>query len=106
MDIVIHSHHTDLTETLKSRAQDCVQKLRSRYPRLLSADICFHNDIPKKRKHVEIVVKAPNNTQLFARAAGKRHESALNDALAKLNSQIERLKSARKKKVHTIELRA
>jgi ribosome-associated translation inhibitor RaiA len=52
------------------------------------------------------VLHAPNYKKLVAKGEGKYHEPALSEAIAKLDGQIRRLKSARKKSFRGPELRA
>jgi ribosomal subunit interface protein len=103
MKVVIHGHQTDVTPLLRMRAEQGAQKLADHLRRVEYADIRFEEDGVKKT--VEIVLLAPN-TRLVAKGESKFHEPALNDAIAKLDAQIRRLKSARKKKMHQVELRA
>jgi ribosomal subunit interface protein len=103
MEIVIHGHQTDVTDSLRLRAKEGARKLADHLKRAVNADICFETEGVKKT--VEIVLHAPG-THLVAKADGKYHEPALTEAISKMDAQIRRLKSAKKKKVHGIELRA
>ena len=104
MRIVIHGHHAEVTDTLKARAEEGARKLADHLQRAVDADICFDED--GVFKTVEIVLHAPRARRLVARGEAKFPEVALNDAIAKLDAQIRRLKAARKKRVHGAELRA
>ena len=104
MEVVIHGHQTEVTDVLKARATDGVRKLNEHFQRLISADVRFEED--GVFKSVEVVVHAPRNTQLVARAESKYHETALNDAIAKLDAQIRKLKVSQKRQVHDTDLRA
>jgi ribosomal subunit interface protein len=104
MEVVIRGHQTDVTTTLKTRAEEGVTKLNEHFKQLISADVLFGWD--GVFKSVEIVVQAPNNTRLVARSDGKYHEAALTDAIGKMAAQIRKLKTAKKKQVHGLELRA
>lgn len=96
METVIHGHQTDVTPRLRRRAEYGAQKLADHLKRIEMADITFRKDGPKKL--VDIVVLAPN-TRLVAKAEGEHYEPALSEAVAKLGSQIRKLKSAKKKKM-------
>ncbi len=103
MEVVIHGHQTDVTPELRQRAEDGARKLADHLRRVESADITFQEDGVKKT--VDIILLAPN-TRLVAKGEAKFHEPALNEAIAKLDAQIRRIKSARKKRLHETELRA
>lgn len=104
MEIQFHGHQTEITEGLRLRATEGVQKLAEHLGRPVDADVWFGEDGVKKT--VEIVLHAPHYDNLVAKGDGKYHEPALSDAIAKLDAQIRRLKSAKKKQVHEAEQRA
>ncbi len=104
MEIVIHGHQVDVTPRLRKSAEYGAQKLADHLNRIELADITFREDGPKKM--VDIVVLAPQ-ARLVAKGEGKFHGPALADAVSKLDSQIRKLKSAKKKKItHGAEIRA
>ncbi len=104
MEIVIHGHQTDITESLRQRAEEGARKLAEHLQRAVDADIRFEEN--GVFKTVEIVLHAPRQTRLVAKAEAKHHGPALTEAIAKLDAQIRKLKSAEKKQVHGVELRA
>jgi ribosomal subunit interface protein len=104
MEIQFHGHQTEITEGLRVRADEGVRKLAEHLGRPVDADVWFDED--GVRKTVELVLHAPHYDKLVAKGEGKYHEPALTDAIAKLNAQIRRLKSAKKKQVHEAEQRA
>ena len=104
MEVVIRGHQAELTDSLKTRAEDGVRKLNDHLRQLVSADVCFAGE--GVQKSVELIVHAPGNARLVSKAEAKYHEAALTDAIAKMDAQIRKLKSARKKQVHDTELRA
>jgi ribosomal subunit interface protein len=104
MEIVIHGHQTEITDALRLRAEEGAQKLREHLHRAVDADIKFEED--GVMKTVEIILHAPKNTSLVAKAEAKHHGAALTDAIAKLDAQIRKIKSAEKKQIHEVELRA
>ncbi len=104
MDIQIHGHHTELTDSLRLKAEEGARKLADHLKRAVNADIWFaENGVMKT---VEIVLHAPKYKNLVAKADAKYHEPALAGAVAKMDAQIRKLKSAKKKQVHGVELRA
>ena len=104
MEIVIHGHQAELTESLKTRAEDGVRKLNDHLRQLVSADVCFAGE--GVQKSVEVVVHAPGNSRLVSKAESKYHEAALTEAIQKMDAQIRKLKSVKKAQVHDTELRA
>jgi ribosomal subunit interface protein len=104
MEIQFHGHQTEITDGLRARAADGAQKLAEHLGRPVDADVWFDED--GVTKTVELVLHAPHYKKLVAKGGGKYHEPALTEAIAKLDAQIRRLKSAKKKKVHEAELRA
>lgn len=104
MEIKIHGHQTDITESVRLKAEDGSRKLAEHLQRAVNADVWFGED--GVMKTVEIVLHAPGYKNLVAKAEAKYHDPALTDAIAKLDAQIRKLKSAKKKQVHGVELRA
>lgn len=105
MQVVIHGHQTDVTTSLKRRAEEGVGKLNTHLNRLQSAEVIFSED--GVFKSVELIVQAPNNTTLTAKSEAKYHEAALTDAIGKIDAQIRKLKTAQKRQMHDPhELRA
>lgn len=104
MEIQFHGHQTEITDGLRAKANDGVHKLVEHLGRPVDADVWFSEDGVSKT--VEVVLHAPHYENLVGKSEGKYHEPALTDAIAKLDAQIRRLKSAKKKKVHEAEQRA
>jgi ribosomal subunit interface protein len=104
MDIQFHGHQTEITDGLRVKATEGVQKLAEHLGRPIDADVWFSEDGGKKA--VEVVLHAPHYDNLVGKSEGKYHEPALTGAIAKLDAQIRRLKAAKKKQVHEAELRA
>lgn len=104
MEIKTHGHHAEITDSLRSKAEDGARKLADHLQRAVNADIWFGED--GVMKTVEIVLHARKYKNLVAKAEAKYHEPALTDAIGKMDAQIRRLKSAKKRQVHGVELRA
>ncbi len=104
MEIQFHGHQTAITEGLRVRATEGVLKLVEHLGRPVDADVWFSED--GVMKTVEIVLHAPHYDNLVGKSEAKYHEPALTEAIAKLDAQIRKLKSAKKKQVHEPELRA
>jgi ribosomal subunit interface protein len=105
MEIIIHGHQTEITDVLRLRAEEGARKLAEHLKHAVDADIRFEED--GVMKTVEIVLHAPKQTKLVAKAEAKHHNAALTEAIAKMDAQIRKLKSVTKKQVHDgAELRA
>ena len=104
MEIQIHGHGVEVTDGLRVRAREGATKLVEHLGRDVDADVFFDED--GVMKTVEILLHAPRYKKLVAKAEAKYHEPALTEAIAKLDAQIRKLKSAKKKQVHGTELRA
>lgn len=104
MHMQFHGRQTEITDSLRLRAEEGARKLTEHLPRLNAADVWFDED--GAMKTVEIKLHGPRRKTLVAKAEAKYHEAALTDAIAKLDAQIRKLKSARKRQVHGVELRA
>lgn len=104
MEIQFHGHQAEITDGFRIRASEGIQKLIEHLGRPVDADVWLSEDGAKKT--VELVLHAPHYDKLVAKGEGKYREPALTDAIAKLDAQIRRLKTAKKKQVHEAELRA
>lgn len=101
MEIHFHGHQTEITEGLRFRAAEGTRKLAEHLQHAVDADVWIGED--GVMKTVEIVLHAPRRKNLVAKSAGKFHEAALTDAIAKLDAQIRRLKVAKKQQVKGTE---
>lgn len=97
MNIVFHAHHADMPEALQERAEQAVQKLAVRLRRVVDASLRFSEDGPTRR--VEIVLRAPRQQPLVAAGSGRVYETALGEALARLESHIAHLRAARGRRI-------
>lgn len=104
MEIQFHGHQTPVTDGLRIKASEGVNKLAEHLGRPVDADVWFSGEGVKKT--VEIVLRAPHFDNLIGKSVGKYYEPVLADAVAKLDAQIRRLKAAKKKQVHEAEQRA
>ena len=104
MEIQFHGHQTEISEGLRLKAREGIQKLVEHLGREVDADVWFAEDGVKKT--VELVLHAPHYDKLVAKGEGRYYEPALTNAITRLDGQIRRLKSAKKKQVHEAELRA
>lgn len=104
MKIQTHGHHIEITDSLRMKAEGGARKLADHLKRAVNADIWFGED--GVLRTVEIVLHAPKYKNMVAKAQAKYHEPALTEAIAKMDAQIRRLKSSKKRQVRGVELRA
>lgn len=104
MEIQFHGHQTEITEGLRVKATDGIHKLVEHLGRPVDADVWFAETGVKKT--VELLLHAPHYDKLVAKGEAKYYEPALTDAIVKLDGQIRRLKTAKKKQVHEAEQQA
>jgi ribosome-associated translation inhibitor RaiA len=95
--IVFHAHRADMPESLQQRAELAVQKLASRLRRAVDASVRFAEDGPVRR--VEIALRAPRQQTLVAAGSGRLYETALGEALERLESHIAHLKAAKGRRI-------
>ncbi len=90
MDIVIHEHHADISEYMRTRATRAVERAAKRVPRTVEAIIRFEQDGALRR--VTVTLRAPKHHDLVGKGEGKFFGPALNAAIAKVNAQASREK--------------
>lgn len=94
MEIIFHAHNADITPAHRQRAELGLRKLERRFGRATAAVIRFAGDGPTRR--VEIAVQAPRAKRYVAEGRGRYFGTAVNDALGRLNSQLDHVRRARK----------
>lgn len=102
MDIIIHSHHAELSNRMRLRAERAVEKVASRLGRVVNATVRFQSDGPMKR--VEVVLHAPRQRDLVAEGSGRYFGPSLALAVAKLERQIAAEKGSRKPRLRVRQL--
>ena len=96
MDIRIDRGSETLSSYNEQYAHSLLMKYFSSYPFITSARIFFRGDKhPTKKVKIQLRLKGKD---IFAEAEGKHHDSALDNAILKLKSQMEKYKSKRYKK--------
>jgi len=90
MEIIFHEHHAAVSDYMRQRAASGVRRLTTRLERTVDAVVRFEQDGPIRR--VEIILHAPRQKKLVAKAEGRHFGPTLNAVLAKLRSQVTALK--------------
>ncbi len=94
MEIIFHAHHANVSDRMRKRAESAVRTAGLRLKRTVDAIIRFEQDGPVKR--VEIMLHAPRQKGLIARAEGKYFGPVFTSALERLSTQIRRLTATRR----------
>ena len=95
MHVIVKGHHAHVTNGLKEKATQKVEKVTRLYPRILSAEIEFTENGGARasvaRHRVEVILTAKQHT-LRATGRGPDPLSAVDSVVAKLEAQVRRLK--------------
>jgi putative sigma-54 modulation protein len=93
MQIILRGHHAQVPTALKERATVKLERVQRFYPRILSLEIEFHENgraaIVKHRVNVTATAK---QHVLRASASGPDPITAVDRVVAKLETQVRRLK--------------
>lgn len=90
MEIVLHEHHADISEYMRTRARRAVERAAKRVPRIVEGIIRFEQDGATRR--VTVTLRAPKHHDLVGKGEGKFFGPALSAAIAKVNAQASREK--------------
>lgn len=93
MEIILHAHHADVTESLRAQAEAAVRRIATRLHRVANAIVRFVTDGPTRR--VEIVLRGTRTRELFAQADARDFAPALAAAVQRLESQVARARMRR-----------
>lgn len=94
MEIILHAHHAEVTDSLRAQAQAAVERIASRVKRVVNAIVRFVEDGPTRR--VEIVLRAGSRGELFAQADARAFAPALSAAVQRLETQVARTRRSRR----------
>ena len=94
MEIILHAHHAEVTDSLRVQAHAAVERIAARVKRVANAIVRFIGDGPTRR--VEIVLRAGGRGELFAQADARAFAPALSAAVQRLESQISRTRRSRR----------
>ena len=90
MEIVIHSHHAEISEHMRKKAIRQVERAAERIPRAVEGIIRFEGDNGLKR--VTITLRAPRHHDIMGKAEGKFYGPAITAAIARVLAQVNREK--------------
>ena len=92
METTITARHGEVPDDLKVRAAEVLERLAARTTRPTSARVTF--DTGKAGASAEIMLKAARGTTHVAKADAEDHRTALDQALAKLQRQLDKADTA------------
>lgn len=93
MEIILHAHHAEVTESLREHAEAAIHRIAARVHRVANAIVRFIGDGTTRR--VEIVLQGTRTRPLFAHADARDFAPALATAIHRLESQVARVRSQR-----------
>lgn len=94
MEIILHAHHADVPDTLRTDAETAIRKVAARLNRVVDAIVRFVGDGATRR--VEIVLHGAHHKDLFAHADARAFGPALAVAVQRLESQVARARRSRR----------
>ncbi|QJR35250.1 HPF/RaiA family ribosome-associated protein [Gemmatimonas groenlandica] len=94
MEIILHAHHAEVTESLRAQAEAAVIRLAKRLHRVANAIVRFVGDGETRR--VEIVLQRARSRELFVHADARAFAPALSAAVHRLESQVSRVRRSRR----------
>jgi ribosome-associated translation inhibitor RaiA len=95
VDIVFHSHHADVSDSMRARAQRIVTKVASRTTRVTGAIVRFEEDGPTRKVNIELHA---SGRKLVAESRGRFFGAALADAGQRLLTRVQRDRRDKNKK--------
>jgi ribosome-associated translation inhibitor RaiA len=94
MEIILHAHHADVPESLRTEAEAAVRRIAARLHRVVDAIVRFVGDGQTRR--VEIVLRGAQRRDLFAHADARAFAPALAVAVSRLEAQVSRKRRSRR----------
>lgn len=85
MEIHFQSHHADVSDHMRRKAERLVTKAAARVPRAVEAVVRFEQDGPTRR--VSVLLKTPRGHDVVGKAEGRFYGPALHSAIARLLAQ-------------------
>ena len=98
MEIILHAHHAEVSESLRAQAEAAVIRLAKRLHRVANAIVRFVGDGDTRR--VEIVLQRARSRELFVHADAREFAPALSAAVHRLESQVSRVRRSRRVPSH------
>lgn len=97
MRVSITARHMDMTDGLKTHAEEQMEKLRHHFDKIIDADVVFSVE---KHRHIADVTLHANGLRIHGNEATDDMYASLDAVIAKLDRQIRKHKSRIKKFKH------
>lgn len=94
MEIILHAHHAEVSETLRAQAEKAIRRIATRLHNVANAIVRFVGD--GRTRRVEIVLRGSRHRELFAVADAHAFAPALSTAVQRLESQVARVRRSRR----------
>jgi len=94
MEIILHAHHADVPDSLRTEAEAAVRRIAVRWHRVVDAIVRFVGD--GRTRRVEIVLRGAQHRELFAQADARAFAPALAVAVQRLEAQVSRSRRSRR----------
>ncbi len=94
MEIILHAHHADVSDTLRAQAETAIRRIATRLHKVANAIVRFVGDGATRR--VEIVLRGARHRELFAVADARAFAPALTTAVHRLERQVARARRSRR----------
>ncbi len=94
MEIILHAHHAEVSDTLRAQAEKAIRRIAARLNKAANAIVRFVGDGQTRR--VEIVLRGSRHRELFAVADARAFAPALSTAVQRLESQVARVRRSRR----------
>jgi ribosome-associated translation inhibitor RaiA len=94
MEIILHAHHAEVSDTLRTQAEKAIRRLAARLHHVANALVRFVGDGQTRR--VEIVLRGSRHRELVAVADAHAFAPALSAAVQRLESQVARARRSRR----------
>jgi putative sigma-54 modulation protein len=98
MQIKVSARHTDLSDSLRSYAEEKANKLSRFYDRLMSVDVVFDLDAGQHR--CELIAKADHHNTFVAREESQDAHASLDAAVKDVERQLTRHKERFRNRKH------
>ena len=94
MEIILHAHHAEVSESLRAQAEAAITRIARRVNPVANAIVRFVGDGETRR--VEIVLHRARKRELFVHADARAFAPALSAAVHRLESQVARTRRSRR----------
>jgi ribosome-associated translation inhibitor RaiA len=94
MEIILHAHHAEVSDSLRAQAEKAIRRIATRLHTVANAIVRFVGDGETRR--VELVLRGSRHRELFAVADARAFAPALATAVHRLESQVARARRSRR----------